>query len=179
MINFILEYQHTAVKKQQRICAFAISCRITDCHIFVIHYNDVIMTMMASQITSLTVVYSIVYSGRSKKTSKLCVTGLCAGNSPGPVNSPHKGPVTRKMFPFDDVIMQCKCFRVRLHTPQCPLMHLLHALNTRAKIYLEQIFGDCIWNKGAFTMFVSYSLSSTILIFNCKIIRTFYTVDQR
>ena len=27
------------------------------------------------------------------------------GNSPGPVNSPHKWPVTRKMFPFDDVIM--------------------------------------------------------------------------
>ena len=42
---------------------------------------------------------------RSKKTSKLRVTGLCAGNSPGPVNSPHKGPVTRKMFPLDDVIM--------------------------------------------------------------------------
>ena len=42
---------------------------------------------------------------RSKKTSKLLVTGLCVGNSPGPVNSPHKGPVTRKMFPFDDVIM--------------------------------------------------------------------------
>ena len=42
---------------------------------------------------------------RSKKTSKLRVTGLCVGNSPGPVNSPHKGPVTRKMFPFDDVIM--------------------------------------------------------------------------
>ena len=41
----------------------------------------------------------------SKKTSKLRVTGLCAGNSPGPVNSPHKRPVTRKMFPFDDVIM--------------------------------------------------------------------------
>ena len=41
-----------------------------------------------------------------KKTSKLGVTGLCAGNSPGPVYSPHKGPVTRKMFPFDDVIME-------------------------------------------------------------------------
>ena len=41
----------------------------------------------------------------SKKTSKLRVTGLCVGNSPGPVNSPHKGPVTRKIFPFDDVIM--------------------------------------------------------------------------
>ena len=42
---------------------------------------------------------------RSKKTSKLRFTGLCVGNSPGPVNSPHKGPITRKMFPFDDVIM--------------------------------------------------------------------------
>ena len=45
---------------------------------------------------------------RSKKTSKVRVTGLCVGNSPGPVNSPHKGPVTRKMFPFDDVIMRIR-----------------------------------------------------------------------
>ena len=47
-----------------------------------------------------------LFGRRSKKTSKLRVTGLCAGNSPGPVNSPHKGPVTRKMFPIDDVIMK-------------------------------------------------------------------------
>ena len=46
-----------------------------------------------------------LFRRRSKKTSRLCVTGLCVGNSPGPVNSPHKGPVTRKMFSFDDVIM--------------------------------------------------------------------------
>ena len=46
-----------------------------------------------------------LFRRRSKKTSKLCITGLCVGNSPGPMNSPHKGPVTRKMFPFDDVIM--------------------------------------------------------------------------
>ena len=43
---------------------------------------------------------------RSKKTSRLRVSGLYAGKSPGPVNSPHKWPVTRKMFPFDDVIMK-------------------------------------------------------------------------
>ena len=47
-----------------------------------------------------------LFRRRSKKTSKLRVTGLCVGKSPGPVNSPHKGPVTRKMFPFDDVIMR-------------------------------------------------------------------------
>ena len=35
---------------------------------------------------------------RSKKTSNPRVTGLCVGNSPGPVNSPHKGPDTRKCF---------------------------------------------------------------------------------
>ena len=47
------------------------------------HYTDVIMSVIASQITSLTSVYSIIYSRRrSKKTSKLRVTGLCAGNSP-------------------------------------------------------------------------------------------------
>ena len=39
---------------------------------------------------------------RSKKTSKLCVTGLCEGNPPV---GGYKGPVTRKMFPLDDVIM--------------------------------------------------------------------------
>ena len=48
-----------------------------------------------------------LFGRRSKLTSKLRVTGLCVGNSPspGPVNSPHKWPVTRKMFSFDDVIM--------------------------------------------------------------------------
>ena len=49
-----------------------------------------------------------LFRRRWKKTSKIRVTGLCEGNSPGPVNSPHKGPVTRKMFPFDDVIMPSK-----------------------------------------------------------------------
>ena len=47
-----------------------------------------------------------LFRRRSKETSKLRVTGLCVGNSPGPVNSPHKGPVTRNLFPFDDVIMR-------------------------------------------------------------------------
>ena len=47
-----------------------------------------------------------LFRRRSKGTSKLRVTGPCVGNSPGPVNSPHKEPVTRKMFLFDDVIMK-------------------------------------------------------------------------
>ena len=49
--------------------------------------------------------YNHLFRRRSKKTSKLRVTGLCAGIHRSPMNSPHKGPVTRKMFQFDDVIM--------------------------------------------------------------------------
>ena len=54
------------------------------CKCYKDHYTDVIMCAIASQITSLTIVYSTVYSGsRSKKTSKPRFTGLCEGNSPG------------------------------------------------------------------------------------------------
>ena len=65
---------------------------------------------------------------RSKKTSKLRVTGLCVGNSPGPVNSPHKGPVTRKMFPFDNVIMQGDQVQSCLH-PCTPKANRMKQLN--------------------------------------------------
>ena len=71
-----------------------------------VHYDDVIMDKMASQITSLTIVYSTVYSGadQSKHQSSASVAFVW-GIHRGPVNSPHKWPVTRKMLPFDDVII--------------------------------------------------------------------------
>ena len=70
------------------------------------HYDDVIMGAIASQITSLTIVYSSVYSGayQSKHQSSASLA-IVWGIHRGPVNSSHKWPVTRKMFPFDDVIM--------------------------------------------------------------------------
>ena len=58
-----------------------------------------------------------LFRRRSKKTSKLRVTGLCVGNSPGPVNSPHKGPVTRKMFSIwwrHHEIMACRLFGLNI-----------------------------------------------------------------
>ena len=71
------------------------------------HYTDVIMRTIASQITSLTIVYSTVYSGadQSKHQSSASLAFVW-GIHRGPVNSTHKGPVTRKMFPFDDAIME-------------------------------------------------------------------------
>ena len=57
-----------------------------------------------------------LFRRRSKKTSKLRVTGLCVGNSPGPVNSPHKRPVTQKMFAFGDIIMTLDYFGSNIWT---------------------------------------------------------------
>ena len=64
------------------------------------------MTILASHITSLTVVYSIVYLGvDQRKHQSSASLAFVRGIHRGPVNSPNKWPVTRKMFPFDDVIM--------------------------------------------------------------------------
>ena len=65
------------------------------------------MTRMASQITSLAIVYSTVYSGadQSKHQSSASLAFVWEIHR-GPVNFPHKWPVMRRMFPFDDVIMR-------------------------------------------------------------------------
>ena len=73
-----------------------------------IHYGDVIMGTMPSQITSLMIVYSAVYSGTDQRKHQSSASlAFVRGIHRRPVNSPHKRPVTRKKFPFDDVIMCC------------------------------------------------------------------------
>ena len=68
------------------------------------HQHDVIMSMMAPQITGLMIVYSTVYSGTDQRKHQSSASlAFVRGIHRWPVNSPHKGPVTRKMFPFDDV----------------------------------------------------------------------------
>ena len=64
------------------------------------------MGAMASQITSLTIVYSTVHSGADQRKHQSSASlAFVQGIHRWPVNSQHKGPVTRKIFPFDDVIM--------------------------------------------------------------------------
>ena len=69
------------------------------------HYNDVMMGAMGSQITSLTIFYWTVYSrGYKRKHQSSASLAFVRGIHWWHVNSPHKRPATRKMFPFDDVI---------------------------------------------------------------------------
>ena len=70
------------------------------------HYDDVIMGAMASQFTSLTIVYSTVYSDADQRKHQSSASlAFVREIHRGPVNFPHKWPVTRKMSSFDDVIM--------------------------------------------------------------------------
>ena len=70
------------------------------------HYSDVMMSTMASQINRLTIVYSTIYLGADqRKHHNSASLAFVRGINQWPVNSPHKGPVTRKMLPFDDVTM--------------------------------------------------------------------------
>ena len=89
------------------------------------HCNAVIMSAIGSQITSLTIVYSDADQRKHQSSASLA---FVRGIHRRPVNSPHKGPVTPKMFPFDDVIMGKMgwpryCFSVG------DLVHILHLLN--------------------------------------------------
>ena len=72
------------------------------------HYCDVIMSMMASQISGVSIVYSTVCLDADQiKHQSPASLAFVRGIHQWPVNSLHKGPVTRKMFPFDDIIMLC------------------------------------------------------------------------
>ena len=84
------------------------------------HYGDVIMGTMASHITSLTIVYSTVYSGADQRKHQSSASlAFVRWIHRGPVNSPHKWPVTRKMVPFDDVIRTVHCWSL----PGKPVAH--------------------------------------------------------
>ena len=72
------------------------------------HCSDVVMSGVASQITSLTSVYSTVYLGADQRKHQSSASmAFVRGIHRGPVNSPHKGPVMPKsnFIPFDGVIM--------------------------------------------------------------------------
>ena len=104
------------------------------------------MGAMASQITSLTIVYSTVYSRRrSEKHQSSALLAFMWGIHRGPVNSPHKRPVTRKMSSFDDVIMWK---RGQDYRP-----------------FMRGIIGLRIWSIGIFFVFRVNKLMNKQLIF--------------
>ena len=87
------------------------------------HYSDVIMSTIASRITGITIVYSTVYSGADQRKHQSSASlAFLRGIHRWPMNSPQKGPVTRKIFLLDDVIV----------THENTVHHPIHILSTKA-----------------------------------------------
>ena len=90
-------------------CCWALGCILVFIiwdHVILRHYTDVIMGAITSQISSLTIVYSTVYSDADQRKHQSSASrAFVWGIHRWPVNSPRKWPVTQKMVPFDDVIM--------------------------------------------------------------------------
>ena len=98
-----------------------------------LHYSGVIMATIASQITSLAIVYSIVYSDADQRKHQSSASlAFVREIHRLPVNSPHKRPVTRKMFPFDDVIMLTTWMGTSILAPTMaaePSLYKVHRAN--------------------------------------------------
>ena len=79
---------------------------VNNSYAFTYHCNDVIMSTMASLITSVLIVYSSVCSDTDQRKHQSSASlAFVWGIHRGPVNFPHKGQVTRKMFLFGEIIM--------------------------------------------------------------------------
>ena len=99
-----------------------------------------------------------LYRRRSKETSKLRVTGPCAGIHWWPVNSPHKGPVTRKIFPFDDGIMSAnKCTWYIVHLYVIDILHLTRGGEPASPVAMAEFIISIIDERS--THGVLYSLT--------------------
>ena len=77
---------------------------VSYCSLFILRWRH--NGHVASQITSLTIAYSSVYSGADQRKRSASLA-LVRGIHRWPENFPHKWPVSRKMFPFDEVIIVC------------------------------------------------------------------------
>ena len=80
----------------------------------IVQYNDVVMGTIAFQINSLAIFNSTVYSDAyQRKHQSSASLAFMRGIHLGQVKSPHKWTVTRKMFPFHDVIMVLPSYQLQ------------------------------------------------------------------
>ena len=113
------------------------------------------MSAIASQITSLTIVYSTVYSDADQRKHQSSASlAFVRGIHRGPVNSPHKGPVTRKMFPFDDVIIvslrSFTSWSLRFFCPLFPFEYR-RLLGSRDRL-IVYVYLSVLWTVGHWSL---------------------------
>ena len=89
--------------------------------------GDVIMAVLASQITTVSIIYSTVCLGEDQRKHQSSASLVFArGIHRWLVNSPHQGPVTRNMFPFHDVIVTYLSLIVAFYLSEGHMRHSLY-----------------------------------------------------
>ena len=114
-IPHVTEIKNTTTIQTLRdtIFVFSVNTKVRYVLVRWFHYSDIITSMMASQITNITIVHSTIYSGADQRKNESSPSlGFVRGIHRWPVNSPPKGPVMQKMFLFHDVIMFIKCIQL-------------------------------------------------------------------
>ena len=128
------------------------------------HYSGVIMGAIVSQMTSLMIVYSIVYSSADQRKHQSSVSlAFVQGIHRWPVNSPHKWPVTRRMFPFDDVIMITSSApeRIRWNIRKLVIFKPIFIINNSCEIALRRLTLDLTDDKPTLVQVVAWCLHPT------------------
>ena len=103
------ETQHSKIRTANKIRASTVGINTGDAHHFNAHGYPLLWRHNGRDNVSNhqphVCFFNRLFRRRSKKTSKLCVTGLCAGNSPVNGEFPAQMASNAEIFPFDDVIM--------------------------------------------------------------------------
>ena len=108
------------------------------------------MSAIASQITGVAIVYSTFCSGADqRKHPSSASLAFVRGIHRWPVNFPRKGPVTRKMFPFDDVIMSPKEVTLYIQNAMDPTRFRIHDITQHAFSTLSEILFVCVLLVGS------------------------------
>ena len=120
-------------------------CHLMWCHMY--DYSDVIMSTMMSQITGVSIVYSTVCSRAHQIKHQSSVSlAYVRGIHRWLVHSPHEGPVTWKMFPFDDITMTQWPFKSSETSPLWLLVNLTlgNKLQKYTNFFEENVFANIV-----------------------------------
>ena len=142
-VDYLLNSIFRLIEGKHQIPALLVPCEENP----IVHYNDVIMSAIASQITNLTSVYSIVYTDADQGNQSSASLAFVRGIHRGPGTSPHKWPVTRKMYPFDDVIMDWGPDGFPRKSWNVEILSVLWRHNKFTRSYLDCFIGTGVYAR--------------------------------
>ena len=130
------------------------------------------MSAMSSPICSFTMVYSTVYSSADQRKHQSSVSlAFVRGIHRWPANSPHKRPVTRKLFPFDDVIMQFCLSKRWLTTYVIYRMNILEVLGSVNILKPLSIFWSSLYHLQIYIAWNTTDLKTVVCSHACALLK--------